>query len=435
MLLLGQIAGNAGFFAASLIVARALGPDGRGVVAFFLAGTFLAAYVGRVGFENAASVYAAREHDRQGVVLTNALLFTVPSSVLAGTALACAMILLPVALPTSLDDAALLAIVAGTFATAFHDVSLAFLLGCRRYAAYSLGFGAGSWAYCLILLALAAGPGLDITRVIVAWVGYRLGVGVLLMAVAARRSRPKPPDLALFRAMLSYGLRGWVGTISAFLNLRADQLLMGFITTEAQLGAYAVAVSAADPLLYTPIAAAMALLPVAAGDSRGRTEATLGAVRGLIVITSIGVVAAAAIGPVLIPLLFGAAFEVSVTPFLLLLPAPFGFVLLATFGSALRGAMAPGKAAGAEVIAAGVGLTLDLLLVPRHGASGAAAAASFAFMTGGLCALLAYRRLAGFEMRRLLPQRKDFGLARDLVRRAAAMARGRGDTRARDGSS
>ena len=422
LLLLGQVAGNAGFFAASLIIARALGPSGRGAIAFFLASTFLAAYVGRVGFENAATVYAARDRDRQGVVLTNVLLFTVPSSVLAGAALVCVMILLPFELPPSLNDAALVAIAGATVATAFHDVSLAFLLGCRRYAAYALGFGAGPWMYCVILLALAAGPGLDISRVILAWIGYRLALGLLLMAVAARRARPKLPNLPLMREMLGYGVRGWPGTISAFLNLRADQWLMGFISTEAQLGAYAVAVSAADPLLYAPIAAAMALLPVASASGGGRTEATLGTVRALLVVTAIGIVVALALGPTVIPALFGAEFEVSVTPFLLLLPAPLGFVLLATFGSALRGAMAPGRAAGAEVIAAAVGLTLNLVLVPRYGASGAAAAASLAFIVGGVSALLAYRRLAGFEIRRLRPGRDDLALVWGVARRAAFAA-------------
>ena len=423
LLLLGQVAGNAGFFAASLIIARALGPSGRGAIAFFLASTFLAAYVGRVGFESAASVYAARDPDRQGVVLTNVLLFTVPSSVIAGAALVFVMFLLPFELPPSLNDAALVAIAGATVATAFHDVSLAFLLGCRRYAAYALGFGAGPWVYCVILLALGAGPGLDISRVILAWIGYRLALGLLLLAVAARGARPTLPDLPLMREMLGYGVRGWPGTISAFLNLRADQWLMGFISTEAQLGAYAVAVSAADPLLYAPIAAAMALLPVASASGGGRrTEATLGAVRALLVVTATGIVVALALGPTVIPVLFGPEFEVSVRPFLFLLPAPLGFVLLATFGSALRGAMAPGRAAGAEVIAAAVGLTLNLVLVPTYGATGAAAAASLAFIIGGVSALLAYRRLAGFEMRRLRPGRDDLALVWGVARRAAFAA-------------
>ena len=422
LLLLGQVAGNAGFFAASLIIARALGPSGRGAIAFFLASTFLAAYVGRVGFENAATVYAARDRDRQGVVLTNVLLFTVPSSVLAGAALVCVMILLPFELPPSLNDAALVAIAGATVATAFHDVSLAFLLGCRRYAAYALGYGAGPWMYCVILLALAAGPGLDISRVILAWIGYRLALGLLLMAVAARRARPKLPNLPLMREMLGYGVRGWPGTISAFLNLRADQWLMGFISTEAQLGAYAVAVSAADPLLYAPIAAAMASPPCRVSFRRRPHRSHARHSSRPVGCHCYWDRRGPGSGPTVIPALFGAEFEVSVTPFLLLLPAPLGFVLLATFGSALRGAMAPGRAAGAEVIAAAVGLTLNLVLVPRYGASGAAAAASLAFIVGGVSALLAYRRLAGFEIRRLRPGRDDLALVWGVARRAAFAA-------------
>ena len=43
-----------------------------------------------------------------------------------------------------------------------------------------------------------------------------------------------------------------IGSLSRFLNFRVDQILMGFLASEAALGIYAVAVNASEVLLYLP---------------------------------------------------------------------------------------------------------------------------------------------------------------------------------------
>ena len=65
-----------------------------------------------------------------------------------------------------------------------------------------------------------------------------------------------------------------MGSLARFLNFRTDQILMGFIATEAALGFYAVAVNVSEVLLYLPSSAATALLPLIA-----RTEHSAGAGR------------------------------------------------------------------------------------------------------------------------------------------------------------
>jgi hypothetical protein len=63
------------------------------------------------------------------------------------------------------------------------------------------------------------------------------------------------------------------------------------------------------------------------------------------------------------------------------------------------------------------GVVLDLVLIPRFGANGAAAAASVAFLAGGATALLAYRLNSPFGWRELvLPRRSDLAVLRALAR-------------------
>ena len=63
-----------------------------------------------------------------------------------------------------------------------------------------------------------------------------------------------------------------------------------------------------------------------------------------------------------------------------------------------------------------VGIALDLVLIPRYGASGAAAAASAAFLAGGFAALIVFRRRNPFAWRALLlPRRSDLAVFRALA--------------------
>jgi O-antigen/teichoic acid export membrane protein len=56
------------------------------------------------------------------------------------------------------------------------------------------------------------------------------------------------------------------------------------------------------------------------------------------------------------------------------------------------------------------------VLIPRFGATGAAAAASTAFIAGGAVALFSYWRLSPFPWRALLlPRRRDLHMLRALA--------------------
>jgi O-antigen/teichoic acid export membrane protein len=159
------------------------------------------------------------------------------------------------------------------------------------------------------------------------------------------------------------------------------------------------------------------LLPLVAGGAREeRVARTLRAFRSVGLLTVAAAAVAAILGPPLIPRVFGSEFDQSVTPFLLLLPGAVGGAALFVFTNALVGSSAPGRSSLGPVVALVVGLALDFALIPPFEASGAAAAASAAFLTGGATALLVYRMREGFRWRALvLPRRGDLDLLRALI--------------------
>ena len=88
----------------------------------------------------------------------------------------------------------------------------------------------------------------------------------------------------------------------------------------------------------------------------------------------------------------------------------------AVFSNALVAASAPGMSSVGPFVSLVVGFALDLALIPPFGASGAAAAASAAFLAGGAVSLAAYARRSPFAWRALvLPRRGDLDVLRALA--------------------
>jgi O-antigen/teichoic acid export membrane protein len=417
LLLWAKVAGNAGFFVAVLMLARGLGPSGRGTIAFITVTALVLARVAALGVGEATTVYAAKQPALRGALLANAVLFMLSTSLVAGT-LACAALLLLGGQPAGVGTPELALLAAGTLASALVEGGAAFLLGRDRVRCLAFVTATASWVYPVLLGAIWLGAGLTVTRAALAWVATELLRALRLLRHSARGLGARRPSAGLLAEEIRFGLRAWVGSLARFLNFRIDQILMGLLTTEAALGIYAVAVNASEMLLYLPAATATALLPAASRADPGRRALqTLQAFRSAALVTTGAIGVAALLGPLLLPLVFGSAFRPSVEPFLWLLPGALGFAAVAVFSNALIASRSPGLSSLGPVVSLVVGVALDLVLIPRFGATGAAAAASAAFLAGGAVALAAYARRNPFAWTALLlPRREDLDLLRALAR-------------------
>jgi O-antigen/teichoic acid export membrane protein len=221
---------------------------------------------------------------------------------------------------------------------------------------------------------------------------------------------------------LQFGVRAWAISASRFLNFRADQILMAFLTTQAALGVYAVAVNASETLLYLPFAIGSAIVPIiGASEESKRGERTLQTLRALLLVTAASVAFAAVIGPTLLPLVFGSNYNGSVIPFLFLLPGALGGAVLSVLEGALVAGRHPGLASFGFLVSVVVGFCLDLALIPGLHGTGAAIAASAGFIAGGYAAIICFRRTCPAPWSTILPGPSDLrsvvALARTVTHR------------------
>ncbi|MDX6259895.1 MAG: hypothetical protein QOH84_1583 [Kribbellaceae bacterium] len=204
------------------------------------------------------------------------------------------------------------------------------------------------------------------------------------------------PDRALGGQVASYGLRGQVGGLITLLNLRLDFAILGAMAGPAVLGSYAVASKYAELLRLPGTALTWVFYPRLAKLERHEAAA---AARRMIRPTLIGILLAAVpvallTSPVM-RLLYGASFGPAVTPARVLLA---GMLLAGASGVAsayLYGRGTPGL----NSIVLGIGLVitvvLDVLLIPSHGALGAAIASTAAYLATDAVLIGLLVRLSG----------------------------------------
>jgi O-antigen/teichoic acid export membrane protein len=412
-----KVAGNLGYFAAVLLLARGLGPEGRGEIAFLIVASLILARLAALGVVEATTIFAAQRPGARARQLSTVTAFAAVGSAAVSLAAGGGLLLLGESGAAGITGTELAVLVVATVAVGVADAGYGFLLGCERIREQALITTASSWLYPLLLMATWATVELTVVRAIAAWAAAHSVRALWVLVHSFRGIGFGRPSAPLLLESIVFGIRAWIGSLSRFLNFRADQVLMGFMATESSLGIYAVAVNASEVLLYLPSATAVALLPLAArSDPRARVDLVFRAFRSAALLTLAGMSVAALLGPPVLPLVFGAQFDNSVGPFLWLLPGALGFAAMGVFSSALVASSLPGRSSLGPLVSLVLGLGLAVALIPRYGPSGAAAAASIAFLAGGAAAVAAFRREAPFEWRLLvLPRRDDLDVLRALA--------------------
>jgi O-antigen/teichoic acid export membrane protein len=405
------------------IVARTLGPEGKGVLSLLQQSVGILVILGDLGLGVAAIYYISKGEVRAGTVLGNALVLLAGVSVLALGGL---VVLLRS--PLAVID------VSWTYtAVAFALFALSLLLswvgaivtgvegtrGAARAAIVSssvtlvavVAFWLAGWASPLAVLAAAA-------------TGAALGIASGLLPVLPAL-HPVRASREAFRLMTRYSLKLHAATAADLIHFRQDLLILGWLGDTQSVGVYSVALSVAEIASRLPSAIGAAIQAQASRVSeRSALDFSARALR-LTVLVALGtVVVLVVLVPVAVPAVFGAAFVPAVGAFYLLIPRIFANALVWPVSSyqSARGIVYWRVSMGATALNA----ALNVALVPVLGFHGSAIAASASNVV--LLVLLLQRlcRDTGKGPRFfLVPTREDLALARDAARGYARVLRKR----------
>ncbi len=235
-----------------------------------------------------------------------------------------------------------------------------------------------------------------------AFLAYALGdlvlVGGFCWMVWRHCGRPGRPDLALFGASLRFGLNSYLANLMRHLNLRLDTVLVASLAVKGMhaTGVYSVATNLAELLVFIPESIRLSLFPmVAASLESDANRLTQAACRHTMFLTSICALGLAAVGPFLIRYLYGGAFGDAILPLIILLP---GIVMLSqahVFYGYFMGQGRPGVTTITTLLSLLATIGLDLVLIPRYGVVGAAIASTCAYAVEFLASLVFFIRHSG----------------------------------------
>jgi O-antigen/teichoic acid export membrane protein len=235
-----------------------------------------------------------------------------------------------------------------------------------------------------------------LTAVVAGMVGGGLAAVVLAMVRNAGNGFFRAwgrPSAGTARDVVGFGARGQLGDLLWLVNLRFDFLVLGALAGPAVLGNYAVASKCAELMRMPATAVNYVLYP--RFTRLPRAEADVLARRltwraGLLTTAAAPVMAVVA--AVALPLVYGSAFRAAVVPACVLL------IGLAVEGAAavssayLRGVGRPGTNSAGMAAGVLVTVTLDILLIPRYHALGAAVASTVAYLvTTAVLVVTTYR--------------------------------------------
>jgi O-antigen/teichoic acid export membrane protein len=410
-------------FVSVIVTSRALGPQGRGEVAFLTTVGYLTAQLATFGIQQAIANLAGRRPALSPTLAGNGLVL---SAALGGVAVA-AVVALFAAVPAAGGDAPgwQQALVLATVPVIVLQVCLQFLAQAHyMFTASNLAWVLTPAVMVVANGVLAALGELTVGTAVAAWCGGQALATAVLVRATVRVGGFGRPDGPLAREMLGFGARAHLGRVMLLGNYRLDQWLLGGLASARQLGPYSVAVAWSEALFFLPTALTAVQRPdlVRAGPEEARRQAA-SAFRMTVLVTVPLAALLVAGAPVLCVTVFGQGFRDAVPELRVLALGGPGIVALKLFGNALTAQRAPLRETAAIAVAFVAIVVLDVALIPAHGGMGAAVASTVAYTLGGTAAAVIFLRSLGGRPADLVPGPGDVralgGHVRTLRRRPA----------------
>lgn len=411
-------------FAGGVLVARALGPDGRGAVSLFVVSASLGQMLLGLGAGNAAIYYINKGELTPREVVTAAHVLTLVAVAVTAAAM---LAIVPWAGTEVLGEGVSAWLLVAAVPVLIYVATLkAVLQAMSRF----LEMGIATIAQPLVMLGLVAvaywrwepSP-LDVA-------GFWVISAAAPAAIALARLGPSTIDIeaiarpswATIRKLARFGVQGESGNVLQLLNYRFDQYIVRGFVGLAGVGIYAIGVSMTEAVWLLANSVAIVLLPrlTSAGDEDVRWMTPV-ACRNTMLVAAGGSIVLAVAAPIVVPAMFGHRFDDSVQALWWLLPGTVALTGSKVLTSYIFSQGRPLVNTGITCVSLVVTVAALLALVPPFGVNGAAAASSLAYLAHLCAALFAYGRISGEEpWRAIVPHPSDARLYADGAREVLA---------------
>jgi len=367
----------------SILLARLLGPEGRGLFALVLLLPELARTFGLLGIEQANAVYAGLQPDgRRALVWHSAALATIVGGALAITTMCYVAFGAPGLPELARGPMVLYAIALSTVPVGLAvEYWRSIMRGMNRILTLNLVEMGAKLISLLILVMFLVWLDLGVLGAVLTDLILNFGTLALVLALLRHMGILGKPsvDWSLAKRTARFAFPAYCAVVLLYLNYRVDQFIIAILLPTEQLGFYVIAVALGEQLWILTGAVANALLPHLT-NSKDRDPALCAIIaRHVLVWTGAGCCLVFFLADILIRITYSSAFAEAVAPLRWLLPGIFmgsaGKVLVAELLAREKVRCIVWMAA----ITAIVNVTGSLVLIPYMGISGAALASTLSY--------------------------------------------------------
>lgn len=402
----------------SVVMARVLGPTGKGLFSLAVVASNMVFYATNLGVGAASGFYLGRKKTPVAEFAGNLLSLSVA---IGAVALALSLALSGVFVSRFIPSVPLWAVVVALFAIPFTGLLYNFQMLFRAqndFRNFNIveALQPGSF-FVFFVLCVAFVPtrlfGASVVAFLVSSVAGGLGA-VLLMRRCVRFGFRWDPGIV--KGTLRFGVQQNVATFLDVLNYRFDMLLVNYFLDPAYVGFYSISLVIPEKLWNVPNILSSVLHPrvAHAGNENDANRDTAQVSRITVLIIGAACIAILLVGGLLIRLLYSDRFLPAVAPMLILLPGILMISISKVLTSDLVARGYPRANMWAGLVAVASNVACNVVLIPRMQIRGAALASTVSYTLYAVVIISYFIRVTGVRLGSLVVP--TAGDARYLVR-------------------
>jgi O-antigen/teichoic acid export membrane protein len=201
-------------------------------------------------------------------------------------------------------------------------------------------------------------------------------------------------DFDFVKDTFSYGIKSWLGDVAIQANVRLDQVVLGAISKPSSLGIYSISVFLAELLWLIPDAVGPVLFNKITGikSIEGQENLTKRISRILLFIGTVSsFFLIIFVCYIIIPFGYGDEYSESIVPFLILIPGTICYILAKVITKILSGTGNIAMTSKATVSGSIISILFYIILIPRFDIVGAAIASSIGYISISLICLYFFK--------------------------------------------
>ena len=404
----------------SIIIARTLGPEGKGIYSLAILLPALLVTFTNLGVNPATVFYTAKRKYSPKEILGNNIILTILISVFAILLGLVIIRLFSNELFPGVRKEYLLLALCLTPLPFFFDFVSHILVGLQKIQTYNITCFLQSFLFLILVGLFLLWFQLGIKAAIAARIIAFLLAGIVLFLFVKRETDGifLRPNKQYLKDVSFYGSRAHLAGMISFLHYRADLFLINIFLNPVAVGFYSVAVALAEGMWLIHRSVGTVLFPKLASetDSESLKQFTPLVCRNVLLVALVAAVLLFAFSHWVVVLLYSETFLESIQPFRILLV---GAVAVCGHSILANDLMARGKPmllSHIGVVSLALNIILNIIWIPQWGIIGAAWATTVSYSAMFIITVLVYGKISGNKIKDvILPQKSDFQYYKNLL--------------------